>query len=103
MRVRGENGRVSRHTRDVAIGVNVPGNKERLGLRLGRTEAAKFWSNCRTDLKDRGVADISVGRVDGLSGFPEAIRAASPQAHVPLGIGHLVRAALRAPVHDRPG
>lgn len=93
--VRGENGRVSQHTMYVAIGVNVQGRKELLGLWLGETEGAKFWLACLTDLKERGVEDMFVVCVDGLSGFPEAIRAAFPQTKVQLCIVHLVRAALR--------
>src|SRR5215207_6754986 len=93
--VRGDNGRVSQHTLYVAIGVNLQGRKELLGLWLSETEGAKFWLSCLTDLKNRGVSDMFVACVDGLSGFPEAIRAAFPQAKVQLCIVHLVRAALR--------
>ena len=79
----------------VAIGVNVQGRKELLGLWLGETEGAKFWLSCLTDLKERGVEDMFIVCVDGLSGFPEAIRAAFPQTKVQLCIVHLVRAALK--------
>jgi putative transposase len=90
--VRGENGRVSPHTIYVAIGVNLQGKKELLGLWLAETEGAKFWLSCLTDLKDRGVDDLCV---DGLSGFPDAIRAAFPRTKVQLCIVHLGRAALK--------
>jgi putative transposase len=93
--VRGENGRVSQHTVYVAIGVNLEGKKELLGLWLAETEGAKFWLNCLTDLKNRGVTDLFIVCVDGLTGFPEAIRTAYPQAKVQLCLVHLVRAALR--------
>jgi putative transposase len=93
--VRGENGRVSPHTIYVAIGVNLQGKKELLGLWLAETEGAKFWLSCLTDLRDRGVEDIFIVCVDGLSGFPDAIRAAFPQTKVQLCIVHLVRAALK--------
>jgi transposase-like protein len=93
--VRGENGRVSQHTMYVAIGVNLQGKKELLGLWLAETEGAKFWLSCLTDLKNRGVQDLFVVCVDGLTGFPEAIRAAFPQTKVQLCIVHLVRAALK--------
>jgi putative transposase len=93
--VRGENGRVSQHTMYVAIGVNLQGRKELLGLWLAETEGAKFWLGCLTDLKERGVEDIFIVCVDGLTGFPEAIRAAFPQTKVQLCIVHLVRAALK--------
>jgi putative transposase len=93
--VRGGNGRVSQHTIYVALGVNLEGHKELLGLWLGENEGAKFWLACLTDLKSRGLADIFVACIDGLSGFPEAIRAVFPQTSVQLCLVHLVRAALR--------
>jgi transposase-like protein len=93
--VRGANGRVAQHTVYVALGVNLEGHKELLGLWLGENEGAKFWLACLTDLKNRGLNDIFVACIDGLSGFPEAIRAAYPQTQVQLCIVHLVRAALR--------
>ena len=93
--VRGEGGRVSQHTMYVALGVNLQGRKELLGLWLAENEGAKFWLACLTDLKSRGLHDIFVACVDGLTGFPEAIRAAYPQAKVQLCVVHLVRAALK--------
>ena len=93
--VRGDNSRVSQHTMYVAIGVNLQGKKELLGLWLSETEGAKFWLSCLTDLKNRGLNDIFIVCIDGLSGFAEAIRAAYPQTKVQLCIVHLVRAALK--------
>jgi len=93
--VRGEGGCVSQHTMYVALGVNLQGRKELLGLWLAQNEGAKFWLACLTDLKNRGLMDIFVACVDGLTGFPEAIRAAYPQAKVQLCVVHLVRAALK--------
>jgi putative transposase len=93
--VRGENGRVTQHTMYVAIGVNLLGKKELLGLWLSETEGAKFWLSCLTDLKNRGLQDIFIVCVDGLTGFPEAIRTAYPRTKVQLCIVHLVRAALK--------
>lgn len=93
--VRGDNGRVSQHTMYVAIGVNLRGKKELLGLWLSEAEGAKFWLSCLTDLKNRGLQDIFIVCVDGLTGFPEAIRTAYPQTKVQLCIVHLVRAALK--------
>jgi putative transposase len=93
--VRGEGGRVSQHTMYVAIGVNLLGKKELLGLWLSETEGAKFWLSCLTDLKNRGLNDIFIVCVDGLTGFADAIRVAYPQAKVQLCIVHLVRAALK--------
>lgn len=93
--VRGANGRVTPHTVYVALGINLQGKKELLGLWLGESEGAKFWLSCLTDLQNRGLSDIFVVCVDGLSGFPEAIRAAYPKTQVQLCLVHMVRAALR--------
>jgi putative transposase len=93
--VRGASGHVSQHTIYVALGVNMSGHKELLGLWLAETEGAKFWLQALTDLRNRGLSDIFVACVDGLSGFADAIRAAYPQTKVQLCVVHLVRAALR--------
>jgi transposase-like protein len=93
--VRGSSGRVSQHTVYVALGVNLEGKKELLGLWLAETEGAKFWLSCLTDLQSRGLSDIFVACIDGLAGFAEAIHAAYPQTKVQLCLVHLVRAALR--------
>ena len=92
---RGDDGRVAKRTVYVALGVNLQGHKELLGLWLGQNEGAKFWLGCLTDLKNRGLQDIFVACIDGLSGFAEAIHAVYPQTKVQLCIVHLVRAALR--------
>jgi putative transposase len=93
--VRGTSGRVSQHTVYVALGVNLEGKKELLGLWLAETEGAKFWLTCLTDLQNRGLSDIFVACIDGLAGFAEAIHTAYPQTSVQLCLVHLVRAALR--------
>jgi putative transposase len=93
--IRSDSGHVREHTMYVALGVNFSGKKELLGLWLDETEGAKFWLSCLTDLKNRGVNDLFLVCVDGLSGFPEAIQAAYPRARVQLCIVHLVRAALK--------
>jgi len=78
----------------VVIGVNMHGNKEVLGLWAGQAEGAKFWLQVLTELKNRGVRDIFIACVDGLTGFPEAIAAVFPQAEVQLCIVHQVRGSL---------
>ncbi len=98
--VRGANARVSQHTIYVALGVNLEGKKELLGLWLGENEGVKFWLSCLTDLKNRGLDDIFVVCIDGLSGFAEAVHAAYPETSVQLCIVHLVRAALRYVSHE---
>lgn len=78
----------------LAIGVNMEGHKEVLGLWIAQTEGAKFWLSVVTELKNRGVQDIFIACVDGLKGFPEAIEAVYPQATVQLCIVHMVRNSL---------
>lgn len=78
----------------LAIGINLSGIKEVLGLWVAQTEGAKFWLQIVTELKNRGVADIFIACVDGLKGFPEAIETVFPQAQVQLCIVHLVRHSL---------
>ena len=78
----------------LAIGINVNGMKEVLGLWIAQTEGAKFWLQVVTDLKSRGVQDIFIACVDGLKGFPEAIESIFPQTDVQLCIVHLVRHSL---------
>jgi putative transposase len=78
----------------LAIGINVAGMKEVLGLWIAQSEGAKFWLQVVTDLKSRGVQDIFIACVDGLKGFPEAIESVFPQTDVQLCIVHLVRHSL---------
>ena len=78
----------------LAIGVNLAGHKEVLGLWIAQTEGAKFWLQVVTELKNRGVQDIFIACVDGLKGFPEAIEAVYPKASVQLCIVHMVRNSL---------
>ena len=78
----------------LAIGVNMEGHKEVLGLWIAQTEGAKFWLQVVTELKTRGVQDIFIACVDGLKGFPEAIEAVYPKASVQLCIVHMVRNSL---------
>ena len=62
----------------VALGVNIHGHKELLGLWMSENEGAKFWLSVLTELKNRGVKDMLIACVDGLSGFPEAIATVFP-------------------------
>jgi putative transposase len=93
--VRSANGRVLPQAVYVALGVNLQGRKELLGLWLSETEGAKFWLSCLTDLKNRGLKDIFIACVDGLTGFTEVLHTAYPEAKVQLCIVHLVRAVLK--------
>jgi len=78
----------------LAIGVNMDGHKEVLGLWIAQTEGAKFWLQVVTELKNRGVQDIFIACVDGLKGFPDAIETVYPKAAVQLCIVHMVRNSL---------
>ncbi len=78
----------------IALGVRADGGKEILGLWLEQSEGAKFWLRVMNELKNRGVEDILIAVVDGLKGFPEAIRAVFPETTVQTGIVHLMRHSL---------
>lgn len=80
----------------LALGVNLSGEKELLGLWIAQTEGAKFWLQVATELKNRGVQDIFIACVDGLKGFPEAIEAVYPKTAVQLCIVHMVRHSLNS-------
>jgi transposase-like protein len=79
----------------LALGINMEGQKELLGLWLAETEGAKFWLSVLTELKNRGLQDILIACVDGLKGFPEAIAAEYPQTKIQLCIVHMVRNSLK--------
>jgi putative transposase len=79
----------------LAIGINMSGIKEVLGMWIAQTEGAKFWLQIVTELKNRGVQDILIACVDGLKGLPEAIETVFPQTQVQLCIVHLVRHSLK--------
>jgi len=79
----------------VAIGVNLEGERDVLGLWFQQTEGAKFWLAVLTELRQRGVSDVLICCVDGLKGFPEAIEAVFPHAWVQTCIVHLIRQSLR--------
>lgn len=89
-----ENGHVQNRAVHVAIGVNLEGYKDVLGLWTSGNEGAKFWLQVLTEIRNRGVEDIFIACVDGLKGFPEAIEAVYPKAQVQLCIVHLVRHSL---------
>jgi putative transposase len=79
----------------LALGINVEGHKELLGLWVSENEGAKFWLSVLTDLQNRGVKHLFIACVDGLKGFPEAINAVFPDAKVQLCIVHMVRNSLK--------
>ena len=79
----------------LALGVNMEGHKELLGLWLSENEGAKFWLNVLTELQNRGVKDILIACVDGLKGFPDAISTAFPETQIQLCIVHMVRNSVK--------
>src|SRR5476649_1568242 len=87
-------GRVENRAVYVAIGVDMDGRKDVLGLWTSGNEGAKFWLGVLTELKNRGVKDVLIACVDGLKGFPQAIESLFPEARIQLCIVHMVRASL---------
>lgn len=83
----------------LALAINLEGQKELLGLWIAENEGSKFWLSVLTELNQRGVKDIFIACVDGLTGFPEAINAVFPKTRVQLCIVHLVRNSLRYVPH----
>ena len=90
-----DEGTVSNKAIYLALGINLDGEKELLGLWISQTEGAKFWLGILTELKNRGLQDVFIACVDGLSGFPEAIETVYPQTQVQPCIVHMVRNSLK--------
>ena len=86
----------------VAIGVNMDGEKEVLGIWIGANESSKFWLSVLNDLKNRGIQDVLIFCVDGLNSFKEAIGAAFPFAKIQRCIIHQIRFSMKyIPYKDR--
>ncbi len=75
----------------LALGVNMEGQKELLGLWIAKNEGASFWLGVITELKNRGVKDMFIAAIDGLKGFPEAIETVYPKTEIQLCIVHMIR------------
>ena len=88
------NKQVTNKTIHLALGLNTAGEKELLGLWIAENEGAKFWLAVLTELKNRGLQDILVACIDGLSGFPDAIATMYPKAKIQLCIVHMMRNSL---------
>jgi transposase-like protein len=78
----------------LALGITRSGTKDVLGLWIEQTEGAKFWHRVMTELQARGVEDVLIALIDGLTGFPEAIQAVFPQTQIHTCVVHLVRRSL---------
>ena len=79
----------------LALGLTLEGEKELLGMWIGEAEGAKFWLSVLTELKNRGIEDMLIAAVDGLTGFPDAIESVFPKTQVQLCIVHMVRGSLK--------
>ena len=89
-------GQVQNQAVYLALGINLDGYKELLGIWIGENEGAKFWLGVLTELKNRGVEDILIACMDGLKGFPDAIETVYPKTQAEgLCIVHMVRHSLR--------
>lgn len=75
----------------LALGINMEGQKELLGLWIAKNEGASFWLGVITELKNRGVKDMFIAAIDGLKGFPEAIETVYPKTEIQLCIVHMIR------------
>jgi putative transposase len=84
-------GKATNKTVYLAIGVNIQGKKEVLGLWIGENEGAKFWMSIISELNNRGLKDILIACIDGLKGFPEAIQAVFTDTRIQLCIVHMIR------------
>jgi putative transposase len=90
-----EGGTVQRRALYLALGVTLDGDRDVLGMWFQETEGAKFWMQVLSDLKSRGVRDILIACVDGLTGFPDAIEAVFPKTTVQTCLVHLIRSSLK--------
>jgi transposase-like protein len=84
-------GRIVKRAVYIAIGINMAGIKDVLGMYVGENESAKFWLSIMNGLKNRGVEDILITCVDGLTGFPQAIEAGYPDAEIQQCMIHQIR------------
>ena len=90
-----DGGSVQRRALYLALGVTLDGDRDVLGMWFQETEGAKFWMQVLNDLKQRGVRDILIACVDGLTGFPDAIEAVFPKTTVQTCVVHLIRSSLK--------
>lgn len=79
----------------LVLAITMEGKKELLGMWISENEGSKFWMQVLTELQTRGVKDIYIASVDGLKGFPEAIKTVFPKTKIQLCIVHMVRNSLK--------
>lgn len=90
-----QDGQVTKKTAYTVFALTIEGKKEILGIWIGEAESSKFWMNILSDLKNRGVKDILIASVDGLTGFEVAIKAAFPKTEIQRCIVHQIRNSTR--------
>ena len=90
-----EEGRVVTKAAYVALGINGEGYKDILGIWIVENEGAKFWLKVCNELKNRGIQDILIACIDGLNGFPDAVRAVFPQTRIQLCVIHQIRNSIK--------
>jgi len=90
-----DGGSVKNKAAHLAVGIDMDGRKQVLGIWIETTEGAKFWLRVMNELRSRGVEDVLIAVCDGLTGLPEAINAVWPDTKVQTCVVHLVRASLR--------
>jgi transposase-like protein len=79
----------------VCLGINSDGIKDILGIYIGENESSTFWLSVLTDLQNRGVQDILIASIDGLKGFPDAIKSIFPKTEIQTCIVHQIRNSLK--------
>ena len=84
-------GKVVNKAAYIIIGIDIHGMKDVLGIWIGKNESAKYWLTVLTDLKNRGVKDIFIAAIDGLTGFSDAIKTIYPETEIQRCIVHQIR------------
>lgn len=90
-----QDGQIKKMAAYLALGMNIEGQKDLLGIYLAQTESAKFWLQVLSDIQSRGVKDILIASIDNLTGFEQAIKSLFPQTDVQLCIVHQIRNSLK--------
>ena len=90
-----DSGRVVNKVVYLALGIDLEGQKDLLGMWIAHNEGAKFWLGVLTELKNRGLNDILIACIDGLKGFPEAIESVFPETDIQLCVVHMIRNSIR--------
>lgn len=97
-----QDGRTINKALYIALAINWEGKKEVLGLLLSENEGAKFWAEVLTEIKNRGTEDFLIACMDGLTGFPDAVRAVFPDTHIQHCIVHMVRISTKFVSYKAP-